>query len=98
MISKLLKTTIFIALLTTHLQATADGPNYYRVVGVASNDVLWMRDKPHHRSPKIAQIPHNARKITPIKCQWITPKSRWCKVAYHGQIGWVNARYLGEDL
>jgi len=97
MILKISKTLFFLILLSTHLSATADGPDYWRVINVAPNDVLWMHPKPNHRSPKIAKLPYNARGIQMIECQWISQKSKWCKIAYHEEIGWVNARYLGED-
>ncbi len=84
---------IFISLLfaVASLSATADGPDYFSVRGVASNDVLWMRSQPNYHSPKIQGIPPNASCVRNLGCG-----KRWCKVSYQGTVGWVNGRYLGE--
>jgi hypothetical protein len=69
--------------------ATADGPDYFAVRGVAPNDVLWMHPVPDYRSPRIGSIPPYADCVQNIGC-----RGGWCEVRYGGVVGWVNARYL----
>jgi uncharacterized protein YraI len=95
------------------LGATADGPDFFAVTGVAPNDVLNIREGPSAEHKKIGAIPHDGRKIKNLGCQggmsfaqWEqaplaqrakSAKARWCKVEYQGLTGWVAARYLRED-
>jgi uncharacterized protein YgiM (DUF1202 family) len=48
--------------------STADGPDYWRVHGVDSNDVLNMRKEASAQSEKIGQIPADGQCIKNIKC------------------------------
>jgi uncharacterized protein YraI len=94
-------------------RAEATGPDFYRVTGVKSGDVLNMRSGPKHTFQIVGKIPHDGRRIKNLgECvggltysQWqkATPAERkrapqrWCRVEYGGAWGWVNARYLAED-
>ena len=93
--------------------ATADGPDFYAVTGVAEDDVLNLRDGPSPHADRIGEIPHDARGLENLGCQglpafeeWqqMTPSQReesrkhyWCKVRYQGVEGWVAGRFLRED-
>lgn len=93
--------------------ATADGPDYYAVTGVAADDVLNMRAKPSPAAAKVGEIPHDGRGIQNLGCQggpsfaeWqqMSPaereaaaKKRWCRVRYKGIEGWVAGWFLEED-
>ncbi len=73
------------------LFATADGPDFFAVRGVAYNDVLWMRSQPNRYASKVLGIPANASCIKNLGCY-----KKWCKVSYGGRTGWAYGRYLGE--
>jgi uncharacterized protein YgiM (DUF1202 family) len=92
---------------------TAEGPDFWAVTGVRSNDTLNMRMAPSADSEAIARIPHNARGLKNHGCpndvtfeQWkrmtkaqrdLAARSRWCQVEYQGRKGWVASRFLRED-
>jgi len=93
-------------------QADADGPDVFRVTGVAADDVLNIRLEPDPGAPKIGEIPPNGDGIRNLGCQgglsfaeWqaATPeqraaaqRARWCRIAYGGVQGWVAGRFLAE--
>ena len=86
--------------------------NIFRVVGLASNDTLNVREHPRNSAKKIGELLYNDVGIVAAKCQKIA-KSRWCYVAYdytmgwasgpgsmkvpYAVLGWVNMRYLKLD-
>jgi len=49
--------------------ATADGPDHFRVRGVAADDVLNIRAEPDARSPKVGQIPPGAGCVRNLGCR-----------------------------
>ena len=71
--------------------ATADGPDFFRVAGVASNDVLWIRSGPGARYRKVGSIPFNGTGVRNLGCG-----RRWCRVRYRGVTGYAAQRYLFE--
>ena len=93
--------------------ATADGPDFFAVTGVAPDDVLNLREGPSARTGKIGEIPHDGRGLRNLGCEglpsfgeWekMTSEERtesrrhyWCKIRYAGSEGWVAGRYLRED-
>jgi len=65
----------------------------YRVIDVASNDVLNIRSHPSASAKKIGEIPPHGRGILILSgCQ-----GQWCFVGYGHQTGWVHSAYLGLD-
>jgi hypothetical protein len=94
-------------------RAQTDGPAYWAVTGVRSNDALNLRLGPNADSHAIARIPYNARGLKNFGCpnrvtfqQWLrmskaqrdrAARSRWCQVEYKGMKGWVHGRFLKED-
>lgn len=90
-----------------------DPPQYWAVTGVASDDVLNMRDVPNGDSKKLGGIPADARGLKALGClrpepsldRWMemnaeerkNAKLEWCRVEYHGQQGWVASRFLKPD-
>lgn len=92
--------------------AAADGPDWFRVTGVASNDVLNVREQAGARHRKVGELPSNANGIRNLGCigglsyeQWqrataseraAAANKRWCKVAWRGVEGWVAGRFLAE--
>jgi uncharacterized protein YgiM (DUF1202 family) len=95
------------------VRAQSDGPDFWAVTGVKSNDALNLRTAPDAESRPIARIPFNARGLKNYGCpnqvtfeQWkamtqaqrdTAQRSRWCEVEYKGKRGWVAGRFLTED-
>jgi len=93
--------------------ATADGPDYYAVSGVAVGEALSLRAGPSVDAEEIGQIPHDARRLRNLGCQggatlaeWermteperrASRTKRWCRVRYGGVDGWVAGWLLRED-
>lgn len=94
--------------------AEEEPPRFWAVTGVASNDVLHLRDVPSADSKSLARIPFNARGLKHLGCrrnhpsmdQWVRMSAaqrhealtQWCRVEYHGQEGWVAGRFLRPDV
>ena len=93
-------------------QATADGPDFWRVTGVAADDVLNLRAGPSARDAKVGEIPSDADGVTNFGCinemsyqesleaseaeREAARRQRWCRVMYESVIGWVAGRFLAE--
>jgi uncharacterized protein YraI len=82
-------------------QRTAEQRNpelsYWRVVGVASNDVLMVRTAPSQQAPVAHVYPPTAACLVGIgQCQ-----GPWCQVRIPGrdgeQVGWVDARQVAPS-
>lgn len=69
-------------------------PRSWRVVGVAADDVLNLRESPSPRGFVVAEIPFDADGLRNLGC---TDGQSWCKVRYRGQEGWVNGRFLRPE-
>jgi heat shock protein HslJ len=96
--------------ITAH--ATADGPEHYRVTGVAAEDVLNMRAAPDASGALVGTIPHGGDGLLAFDCvgglglvEWenasedereAARKTRWCLVGYDRVIGWAAAWHLAE--
>ncbi len=92
--------------------AEADGPDYFRVTGVAADDVLNIRAEPKAEAAKLGEIPPDGNGIGNLGCQgglsfaeWqqataeereAAENDRWCRIAFAGVEGWVAGRYLAE--
>lgn len=86
--------------------------NIFKVVGVAFDDTLNVREHPRSAARKIGVLYHNDVGIVATKCQKVKGNS-WCYVAYdytiglamgqgsskvpYAVLGWVNMRYLKLD-
>lgn len=49
--------------------AEADGPDFYRVTGVASNDVLHIRAEPNPHAARLGDIPHDGTCVRNLGCK-----------------------------
>ncbi len=49
--------------------ATADGPDFYRVTGVADDDVLNIRARPDSHAEKLGEIPPDGTCLRNLGCQ-----------------------------
>lgn len=99
-------------LLAGGARAEADGPDFYRVVGVSADDVLNIRAAPTVRAAIVGTIPAGADGVrnfgstggmTLAAFQAATPEERaaarrrlWRRVGYDRVIGWSAGRYLVE--
>ena len=84
------------------LFATADGPDFYAVRNVRSDDVLNIRAEPNARAKIVGTIPFNAKKIENLGETFPEVRSDadipvWCKVRYKDGSGWVACKHLRED-
>ena len=68
MLHNLSKILLLVSIFSSAAIAEANGPDYWSVTGVASNDVLWMHTKPDHTSEKVGEIPHNGKCLDNLKC------------------------------
>ena len=59
---------LFLILYMTVASSAADGPDYWQVHGVQSNDALNIRKEPDWQSEKIGEIPPDGQCIKNIKC------------------------------
>lgn len=92
--------------------AEADGPDFYQITGVASGNVLHIREKSSVSSAKIGSIPHDADGIRNLGCEgglsyaeWEAATKqersagahqRWCQISYKGVEGWVAGWLVSE--
>jgi uncharacterized protein YraI len=92
--------------------AEADGPDFYRVVGVAPHSALNMRAAPSTDARRIGAIPAGTDGLRNLGCkgglsfaEWQKAdeaareagrRARWCRIAFGGTEGWVAGRYLAE--
>lgn len=83
--------------------ATADGPEYYAVTGVAADDVLNIRAEPSPNGEKVGEIPYDGRGLQNLGCtggptfaEWQkmsetererARRQRWCRIRYGGVEG-----------
>lgn len=74
--------------------ATADGPDYYRVVGIASDDMLNLRRGPSTSYEVIVGLPAG-REVNLLSREG----NGWCLISLREAPdlqGYVACRYLGE--
>lgn len=90
----------------------ADGPDAFRVIGVADTETLPLRSAPARTAAPVAQIPHGTDGLRNFGCQgqpslaeWSqatdderasAANNTWCSVSYEGARGWVPGRFLAE--
>lgn len=69
----------------------------FAVTGVASNDVLNIRDRPDGKQI-VGHVPSDGRGIVAIGPRTKAPGGgTWVKVRFGDISGWVNVRFLGPD-
>lgn len=64
-----------------------------RVIGVASWDILNIRKWPAAHSRTVGSAEPGAR-VWIERCIIKPGASDWCKIAWQGEYGWVNSRFL----
>ncbi len=70
----------------------------FRVVDVASNDVLNIRSGPGADNPVVGEIPSDGTGIRVTGDGVVVGDSRWVPIVYGSTEGWVNSQYLTEEV
>jgi len=106
---------VMLSLVAAHsseVAAEADGPDFFRVSGIARGHVLNLRAEAGAGAAVIARMPYNTDGLRNLGCkggftfaQWqkASPAERerarhrrWCKVEYLGKQGWAAGWFLAE--
>lgn len=66
----------------------------YKVVGVESWDVLYIRPAPHTKNKPIGSIPYNGTNVEILKRK---SGSKWVYVRYQEFEGWAHSRMLAPQ-
>lgn len=86
----------FIALLFIAANAVSGDTVAYscaRVKNVAADDVLWIRDCPHHTCTKVGFLRHDETAVDVWACD-----GKWCFIKKNGDfVGWSHSGYLEVD-
>jgi hypothetical protein len=69
----------------------------YRVSGVKSNDVLYIRPQAGNLKVVAGRIPPDGKGIKIIGGNKKVGKSRWVYINYNGTRGWVNRNFLTDQ-
>ena len=93
--------------------AEAEGPDMFRVAGIAPGHSLVLRSGPGLFYPVAGALPHNATGVRNLGCkggltfaEWqkasareraASAEKRWCRVRRSGVTGWARAKYLREE-
>lgn len=101
-----------LALTAAGALAEADGPDWFRVTGVADGESLTLRAAPGPEAEILGALPPGAAGLRNLGCrggmsyaEWAeasaaeraaAARERWCRVGWRGLEGWVAARFLAE--
>lgn len=78
-------------------ELTPEPTQSYRVIDVAEDDVLNIRQQPDAGSDIVGTLPSDADRIVVAGTRVRLNGSVWWQVAGEDGLGWVNARYLSPD-
>jgi hypothetical protein len=74
-----------------------DGPACAKVVGVAKNDTLALREDYNPNSKKIMDIPYNAQGFEYYyQCVELKKPNEWCRIRYNDKMGWVRSKFIKQ--
>ncbi len=71
--------------------------DFYRVVGVKNNDVLYIRPQAGNLKVVVGKIPPNGSGIKILGGKRRVGKSIWVLINYRGKTGWVNSRFIAKE-
>jgi uncharacterized protein YraI len=105
--------TALFALRSLPTLAEAEGPDSFRVVGIAQGHALGLRSGPGVLYPVTGALPANAAGVKNLGCkggltfaEWqrassrervASAEKRWCHVRFGNVGGWARAKFLHED-
>ncbi len=69
----------------------------YKVINIASNDTLNVREDTGNVYKILGELPFNAKNIAVSKCIPNDTGKEWCKIQYGSLIGWVRSKYISID-
>ena len=69
----------------------------YKVVNIASNDTLNVREDKGTAYKILGKLPFNAKNIAISRCDLNDIGKEWCKIQYGSLIGWVRSKYIAID-
>ena len=81
----------------TPIKTATPSSNTFTVVGVKSNDVLYVRPKAGNLKKVVGKIPPGASGIRIVGKGKRVGKSIWVPIIYKGKRGWVNRRFLRKE-
>ncbi len=79
-------------------EAVKNSPHVYKVIHVAPNDSLNLRNVPGVDGDVLATIPHNGKGILSTGKSRKLGRAVWAEVHWAGKQGWVNKYYLLEEV
>ena len=86
---------IFVLLLFIIINSLyADAKKFYKVIKVASDDTLSIREQPSYKTQKLGELPYNANCINILDLSNKKGRSVWAFIEYKSIRGWVNSKYL----
>jgi len=99
----ILKQTLALLIIASGLAlADADGPDFFKVNGVASNDVLNMRSKADSNTKKVGEIPPGADCVKNLGCKGGLTMSEFTDLSKKEQTAilrkrprWCHVEYKG---
>ena len=75
------KMLVIASLFTSAVFAEADGPDYWKVTAVKSNDVLWMHAESVYTSEKIGKIPYDGVCLKNMGCTGVISFAEFQKLS-----------------
>jgi hypothetical protein len=69
----------------------------YKVVGVAGNDVLYIRPSPGDLTSFVGKLPPNASGFKVTGKAVKSGNSFWLPINYEGTKGWVNSKFIAKQ-
>jgi len=73
-------------------------PENYKVVNIASDDTLNIRDGKGTIYSILGLIPYNAQNVAVTTCMANDTGKEWCKVTYGNITGWVRSHYIEKEI
>ncbi len=83
--------SFLVAGMEARAQENVTWPTYFKVVGVADNDVLNVRGQPNSSAPIVGELAPNSRPIEVLASQ-----NGWAQVSTGEGTGWVSTHFLEE--
>jgi len=87
----------FLILLIFFLLSCNSNADSYKVVNVASNDVLNVRSEATSKSSLVGALEYNAANIVLTGKEFKKGKFLWVEIKHNKIVGWVNSKYIEKQ-